>query len=263
MTLTPILEALDLSRSYGGRRAVAGVSLTLHDGQSLALIGPNGAGKSTTLGMLTTAIRPDTGTVRVAGFDAERAARQARGILGVVFQDPALDARMTAADTLRLHAALHRLPRRDVGARVAEVLDWAGLSGVADRATADFSGGMKRRLELARALMHRPRLLVLDEPTLGLDPQGRLDLWARIGALKAQGMAVLMTTHVLSEADTFDRVGILDGGRLVALDTPEALKRAHAGDADATLDEVFFQITGRALRDTAQPLRPTLVRRRA
>lgn len=263
MRAAPIIEARNLCRRFGGRAAVTDVSLTLHEAGSLALIGPNGAGKTTTLGMLTTALRPDSGTVRIAGYDALATPRAARAVLGVLFQDPALDDRMTPRETLRLHAALHGLPRRDTAALVSDALDRAGLSEAADRTIRGFSGGMKRRLELARALMHEPRVLVLDEPTLGLDPQGRLDLWARIGALRAAGMAVLMTTHVLSEAESFDRVGILDGGQLVALDTPGALKRAHAGSEEASLDDVFFHLTGRALRDCQPPLRPALVRRHA
>lgn len=263
MSSAPILDARGLGRRFGGREVVAGLSLSLQEGQSLALIGPNGAGKSTTLGMLTTALRPDAGTAQVGGFDVVRQARQVRGLLGVLFQEPALDERMTPRETLRLHAALHRVPRRDVAASVADALEAAGLVEAADRPVRGFSGGMKRRLELARALMHAPRLLVLDEPTLGLDPQGRLDLWGRIGALRARGMAVLMATHVLTEAESFDRVAILDRGRLVALDTPEALKRAHAGDPAASLEDVFLALTGRALRDEAHPLRPALVRRRA
>ncbi|SDE04008.1 ABC transporter ATP-binding protein [Ruegeria marina] len=263
MSAVPIIEARELSRRFGGRAVVTNVSLNLNEGESLALIGPNGAGKTTTLGMLTTALRPDSGSVRIAGQDALADPRRARAMLGVLFQDPALDDRMTPRETLRLHAALHGLPRRDTAALVADALERAGLSEAADRTIRGFSGGMKRRLELARALMHEPRLLVLDEPTLGLDPQGRLDLWARIGALRASGMAVLMTTHVLSEAESFDRVGILDGGRLVALDTPRALKLAHGGSSEASLDDVFFHLTGRALRDGDAPLRPALVRRRA
>lgn len=263
MTGAAILEASNLGRRFAGREVVSGFSLTLAEGDTVALIGPNGAGKSTTLGMLTTALRPDSGTVHIGGLDARRHPRRARAMLGVLFQEPALDDSMTPRETLHLHAALYGLPRREVPALIADALEGAGLSEAIDRKIRGFSGGMKRRLELARALMHAPRLLVLDEPTLGLDPQGRLDLWARIGALRASGMAVLMTTHVLSEADSFDRVGIIDKGRLLALDSPDALKRAHGGSADASLDDVFFALTGKALRDTAQPIRPALVRRRA
>lgn len=261
MTGGPILVAEGLGRRFDGREAVAGISLTLRAGESLALVGPNGAGKSTTLALLTTALRPDAGRAQVGGFDVLREMRAARGLLGVLFQDPALDDRMTPRETLRLHAALYGLPRRDIPARVCDALGAAGLADVADDAVQGFSGGMKRRLELARALMHGPRLLVMDEPTLGLDPQGRRDLWARIGALRAGGMAVLMSTHILTEAEGFDRVGILDRGRLVALDTPEALKRTHAGDPAARLEDVFLAVTGR-MPEGAAP-RPVLVRRRA
>jgi ABC-2 type transport system ATP-binding protein len=153
---------------------------------------------------------------------------------------------------------LHRLPRRDTKDTIEKALDSVDLTEVADRTIRGFSGGMKRRLELARACMHAPKLLILDEPTLGLDPQGRLDLWARINALRSTGMAVLMTTHVLSEAESFDQVGIIDQGRLVALDTPAALK---SGDTSATLEDVFFQRTGRALRDTQAFCGPKLVGR--
>ena len=263
MSVPPILEAHDLSRRFAGRVAVSGLSLTLGEGESLALIGPNGAGKSTTLGMLTTALRPDSGRVHIAGLDAARHAREVRRLMGVLFQEPALDETMSPRATLALHAALYGLPRRETQGRVADALEAAGLAEVADRHIRGFSGGMKRRLELARALIHAPRFLVLDEPTLGLDPQGRLDLWARIGALRAAGMSVLMTTHALIEAESFDRVGIIDHGRLVALDTPAELKSAHAGSPDGSLEEVFFNLTGRALREGAQPLRPTLVRRQA
>lgn len=263
MTSPAILEASDLGRRFAGREVVSGVSLTLAEGESMALIGPNGAGKSTTLGMLTTALRPDTGSVHIGGLDALRHPRRARAMLGVLFQEPALDDSMTPRETLRLHAALYGLSPREVPALIADALDGAGLPEAGNGKIGGFSGGMKRRLELARALMHGPRLLVLDEPTLGLDPQGRLDLWARIGTLRASGMAVLMTTHVLSEADSFDRVGIIDKGRLLALDSPDALKRAHGGSVDASLDDVFFTLTGKALRDTGQPMRPALVRRRA
>jgi len=263
MSARPILAAHGLTKCFGDVRAVSDVTLSLQAGQSLALIGPNGAGKSTLLGLLTTAISPDRGHAEVGGHDVVDARRGARGVLGVVFQDPALDPSMTPRETLALHAALHGIARRDTAGHVARALHAAGLDAVADASIAGFSGGMKRRLELARALMHGPRLLVLDEPTLGLDPQGRLDLWARITALRAGGMAVLMTTHVLSEAERFDLVGIMDGGRLVALGTPLAQRQRFAGSPLAGLEDVFFHLTGEALRDVHPPARPALVRRPA
>ena len=218
-------------------------------GQSVALVGPNGAGKTTTLGMLTTAVRPDRGHASVCGFDVVADAANVRANLGILFQDPALDDRMTPKETLTLHAALYRLPRGESRAVVDEALSGVELGDVADRAIGGFSGGMKRRLELARALMHKPKLLILDEPTLGLDPQGRVDLWSRINALRAGGMAVLITTHVLTEAEAFDRVGIIDQGRLIAMDTPKALKREVPGGGKASLDDVFFRLTGKAMDD--------------
>lgn len=244
-----ILDCHGLGRSFGGVEAVADVSFALAEGQSLALIGPNGAGKSTTLGMLTTALRPDRGHATVAGADIVTMAAQVRASLGVLFQEPALDDRLSPRQTLRLHAAMHALPRHAWSTAVDQALDWAGLSDQVDRPLRGFSGGMKRRPELARALMHGPRLLVLDEPTLGLDPQGRLDLWARIDGLRAAGMAVLMTTHAMAEAERCDRIGIIDKGRLIAIGTRTELAMAHGGHAHADLEHVFLTLTGRALRD--------------
>ena len=258
-----ILECDGLTRVFGGVTAIDGVGFSMGEGESVALIGPNGAGKSTTLGILTTALRPDAGWARVAGHDVMREPGAVRATLGVLFQDATLDDRMTPRELLAFHAALHGLSRHASDLAVGAALATTGLGEAAERRIRGFSGGMKRRLELARALLNRPRLLVLDEPTLGLDPQGRLDLWARVAALRAEGMAVLLTTHVLGEAESCDRMGILDHGRLVALDTPQALKQTHVGRDDASLDEVFLHLTGRALRDTGAPHRPTLVRRRA
>lgn len=242
-----ILQCEGLGRSYGDTKAVSDVSFTLAEGKSLALIGRNGAGKTTTLGMLTTLVRPDKGRATVLGADILREPERVRAGLGVLFQEPALDSRISPRETLRLHAAMHALSWRDSRERVAEALSWAGLDHVAGRPAGSFSGGMKRRLELARALMHRPRLLILDEPTLGLDPQGRRDLWARIDGLRQSGLAVLLTTHVLTEADRCDRVGVLDEGRIIALDTPEALKHGTTGRADASLEDVFVSLTGQSL----------------
>lgn len=244
-----ILECHGLGRSFGGIMAVDDISFSLAEGETLALIGPNGAGKSTTLGMLTTALRPDRGRAMVAGADIASQAARVRAGLGVLFQDPSLDDRLSPRQTLRLHAAMHGLARRSWGHVIEQSLQWAGLVDQADRPIAGFSGGMKRRLELARSLMHGPRLLILDEPTLGLDPQGRLDLWDRIDRLREGGMAVLMTTHAMPEAERCDRIGIIDKGRLLAIGTRCELALAHAGHAHADLEQVFLTLTGRALRD--------------
>lgn len=250
------IECRDLGRTFGAVKAVEAVSFSMDEGEFLALLGPNGAGKSTLLHMLTTLIAPSRGEARVVGADIRREPERVRAGIGMVFQEPALDERLTARENLRIHAALYRLPR---GAAVERALDWAQLLAAADRPLQTFSGGMKRRLELARALMHAPRLLILDEPTLGLDPQGRRDLWDRIAALRDAGMSVLMTTHVMHEAENCSRVGIIDGGRLVAMGTPAELGIRTLGRPTATLEDVFLHLTGRGLRDTEATPRDRIV----
>jgi ABC-2 type transport system ATP-binding protein len=235
-----------LGRSYGDLVAVEQVSFTMREGEFLGLLGPNGAGKSTLLNMLTTLVAPSRGEATVAGADIRRAPGEVRARLGVVFQDPALDERLTARENLRVHAALYRMNRRAAPEAVARALAWAELEVAADRPVRTFSGGMRRRLELARALMHGPSLLVLDEPTLGLDAQGRRDLWDRITRLRGEGLSVLMTTHNIAEAEACSRVGVVDRGRLVDLGAPSELRARHGG---GTLEDAFVQLTGRAPRD--------------
>ena len=242
------IDIAGVSYLYGAHKAVDGVSLTIREGEFFALLGPNGAGKTTLLNMLMTVKRPDAGKIAIMGHDAVTATDSVRRALGVVFQDPALDDRLTARENLEIHAVLYNLPRRDRARLVTEALDWAELSAHADKRVRGFSGGMKRRLELARALMHGPQVLLLDEPTIGLDPQGRRHLWERIATLRARGMTVLMTTHNLAEAEVCDRVGIIERGRLIAIDTPAALISAHAG-AGGSLEDVFLALTGRQLFD--------------
>lgn len=244
-----VISCQGLGRSFGEVTAVDAVSFAMDEGDFVALLGPNGAGKSTLLGMLATLIAPSRGEARVAGADILRAPERVRAAIGMVFQDPALDDRLTARENLRFHAALYRLPRAGTRAAVAHALDWAELGEAADRSVRTFSGGMKRRLELGRAMMHRPRLLILDEPTLGLDPQGRRDLWDRIAELRRDGLSVLMTTHAMQEAADCSRVGIIDGGRLVAMGTPADLATRTLGRPGASLEDVFLHLTGRGLRD--------------
>ncbi len=255
----PAIVATDLSRRFGEAVAVAGVSFEVRRGEFFALLGPNGAGKSTTIHMLTTILAPTGGKAEVMGFDVVRQAYDVRRQLGMVFQDPALDERLTARENLEIHAVLYGVPRRSRRAAIEGALEWASLREVGDRRVRSFSGGMKRRLELARALMHGPRVLFLDEPTIGLDPQGRRHLWERIDALRAGGMTVLMTTHNLPEADACDRVGIIDAGRMVAIGTPAELKREHGGKPDADLEDVFIALTGRQLRDELATARDLMV----
>lgn len=254
--MEPAIVINELRRTFGKVEAVAGLSLEVQKGEFFALLGPNGAGKSTTLHMLTTILRPTSGTATVMGYDVVRQAALVRRQLGMVFQDPALDDRLTARENLRIHAVLYGLPRSTWKAAVEHALEWGELSDVGDRRVRLYSGGMKRRLELARALMHHPHLLCLDEPTIGLDPQGRHHLWERIADLRTHGMTVLMTTHNLNEAEACDRVGIIDGGKLIAMGEPRALA-AENGAAD--LEDLFLKLTGKKLRDEQATGRERLI----
>ena len=221
------IEVEGLVRDFRkGPRAVDGISLTVEPGEIYGFLGPNGAGKSTTVLMLTTLLPPTGGTARVAGYDIVKEGPQVRASIGAALQEAALDPFLTGRDHLRLQAALHGLPRAERRKRANELLERVGLSEAADRRVKGYSGGMKRRLDLALALVHRPSILFLDEPTTGLDPQSRSALWAEVSRLaREDGVTVFLTTQYLEEADVLaDRVGIIDRGRIVAEDTPEALK---------------------------------------
>ena len=253
------IEIKDVQYRYGDHTAVDRLTLTIEEGEFFALLGPNGAGKTTLLNMLMTVTHPSAGHITIMGHDAVTHTAQVRRTLGVVFQDPALDDRLTAAENLQIHAVLYSLPRADRAAAVARAIEWASLANAGNKPVRSFSGGMKRRLELARALMHEPRILLLDEPTIGLDPQGRRHLWERIASLRQRGMTVLMTTHNLAEAEMCDRVGIIDGGRLVAAGAPRDLIDTHGGGSDATLEDVFIALTGKQLFDESATGRDLLV----
>ncbi len=221
------IEVENLVREFRkGPRAVDGISLTVEPGEIYGFLGPNGAGKSTTVLMLTTLLPPTSGTARVAGYDIVKEGPQVRASIGAALQEAALDPFLTGRDHLRLQAALHGLPRAERKRRASELLERVGLSEAADRRVRGYSGGMKRRLDLALALVHRPSILFLDEPTTGLDPQSRSALWSEMSRLaREDGVTVFLTTQYLEEADVLaDRVGIIDRGRIVAEDTPEALK---------------------------------------
>jgi ABC-2 type transport system ATP-binding protein len=220
------IEAERLVRRFKGVDAVNGIDLTVAPGEIYGFLGPNGAGKSTTVHMLTTLLPPTSGTARVAGYDIVKQGPQVRRAIGAALQEAALDPLLTGRDHMRLQTALHGIPRGERAARSDELLERVGLSLAADRKIRTYSGGMKRRLDLALALVHRPRLLFLDEPTTGLDPQSRNALWAEVGRLaKEEGVTVFLTTQYLEEADVLaDRVGIIDHGRIVAEGTPTALK---------------------------------------
>jgi ABC-2 type transport system ATP-binding protein len=226
-TVTPnSIEVEGLVKQFGDYRAVDGISLHVDPGEVYGFLGPNGAGKSTTVHMLTTLIPPTAGVARIAGFDVDNQGAQVRTTIGVALQAAALDAQLNAWEHMALQTALQGIPKNERKARARELLDRVKLTDVAGRRVGGYSGGMKRRLDLALALVHRPRVLFLDEPTTGLDPQSRTDLWEEVARLvKDEGMTVFLTTQYLEEADVLaDRVGIIDHGEIVAEDTPTALK---------------------------------------
>jgi ABC-2 type transport system ATP-binding protein len=223
----PAIQAEQLVREFKkGPRAVDRIDLAVAPGEIYGFLGPNGAGKSTTVHMLTTLLPPTSGTARVAGFDVVHDGPQVRARIGAALQEAALDPLLTGREHVRLQASLQGLPRADRGRRADELLGRVGLAEAADRKVRGYSGGMKRRLDLALALVHSPRILFLDEPTTGLDVQSRTALWAEVGRLaKDDGVTVFLTTQYLEEADVLaDRVGIIDHGHIVAEGTPSALK---------------------------------------
>jgi len=227
MTDTNGIEVLGLVREFkNGPRAVDGIELAVAPGEIYGFLGPNGAGKSTTTLMLTTLLPPTAGTARVAGHDIVREGPAVRATIGAALQEAALDPLLTGRDHMRLQTTLQGVPKAERRPRGDELLERMGLADAADRKVGGYSGGMKRRLDLALALVHRPRVLFLDEPTTGLDPSSRADLWQEVSRLaREDGVTVFLTTQYLEEADVLaDRVGIIDHGRIVAEGTPDALK---------------------------------------
>jgi ABC-2 type transport system ATP-binding protein len=221
------IEVEGLVREFKkGPRAVDAIDLRVEPGEIYGFLGPNGAGKSTTVLMLTTLLPPTAGTARVGGYDVVKEGPKVRSVIGAALQEAALDPLLTGRDHLRLQATLQGIPRAERKPRAQELLDRVGLAEAADRKVGGYSGGMKRRLDLGLALVHRPRLLFLDEPTTGLDVQSRTSLWDEVSRLaREDGVTVFLTTQYLEEADILaDRVGIIDHGRIVAEGTPEALK---------------------------------------
>lgn len=221
------IVARGLVRHFGDVKAVDGVDLEVHDGEIFGFLGPNGAGKSTTVRMLTTLLKPTAGTAQVAGFDVVSQANDVRRSIGVALQDAAIDPLMTGNELLHLQAVLYGLPTAQVRPRATELLERVGLAGAADRRVGTYSGGMRRRLDLALSLIHQPTVLFLDEPTTGLDPMSRITLWEEVRRLNSEGTTVLLTTQYLEEADQLaDRVAIIDHGKIVKEGTPTELKAA-------------------------------------
>ncbi|HEX4033003.1 MAG TPA: ATP-binding cassette domain-containing protein [Solirubrobacteraceae bacterium] len=236
-----------LSKRYGEIEAVRGIDFEVAPGEIFGFLGPNGAGKSTTISMLCTLVKPSAGTATVAGFDVEHERDTVRRNIGLVFQDTTLDTYLTAEQNMRLHAELYGVPRELIAPRMRQVLEMVGLWERRSSAVATYSGGMKRRLEIARGLMHSPRVLFLDEPTVGLDPQTRSSIWAYIRELKgSEDITIFLTTHYMDEAEYCDRIAIMDKGVIVVLDTPDALKASvgrdrvmlQTDDDDAAIAEI-------------------------
>jgi ABC-2 type transport system ATP-binding protein len=228
MTSPAPIEAQGLVREFGDVVAVAGVDLVVREGEVFGFLGPNGAGKSTTVRMLVTLLRPTRGHAQVAGFDVVRQAHQVRRAIGVALQDAAIDPLMTGRELIRLQAVLHGIPKDAATRRGGELLERVGLSAAADRRVGTYSGGMRRRLDLALALVHEPSVLFLDEPTTGLDPTSRVSLWEEVRRLNRElGTTVFLTTQYLEEADQLaHRIAIIDGGGIVREGVPAQLKAA-------------------------------------
>jgi ABC-2 type transport system ATP-binding protein len=230
-TAPAAIEVEDLVKSYGDVHAVRGVSFSVPPGEVFGFLGPNGAGKSTTINMLCTLVKPTSGTARVSGFDVTTRRDDVRRHIGLVFQDPTLDGYLTAEQNLRFHAELYGIDPAVIPARMDQMLRMVDLADRRATPVMTFSGGMRRRLEIARGLMHSPRVLFLDEPTIGLDPQTRSSIWRYIRALQeTEGTTIFMTTHYMDEAELCDRIAIMDRGEIVVLDTPEALKASVGAD---------------------------------
>jgi ABC-2 type transport system ATP-binding protein len=226
-----MIDVKELRKQFDGFEAVCGVSFDVEAGEVFGFLGPNGAGKTTTINMLCTLAKPTSGHAHVAGHDVVSERDDVRRNIGLVFQEPTLDGYLTAAQNLRLHAELYGVDQSLVPARMQQMLQMVGLWDRRDSAVMTFSGGMRRRLEIARGLMHSPRVLFLDEPTIGLDPQTRSSIWSYIRQLReTEEITIFMTTHYMDEAEFCDRIAIMDQGQIVALDSPEALKETVGAD---------------------------------
>jgi ABC-2 type transport system ATP-binding protein len=225
------IDVAGLTKSYGEIEAVRGIDFTVPVGETFGFLGPNGAGKSTTIKILCTLARPTGGSATVAGHDVTRERDAVRRNIGLVFQDTTLDNYLTGAQNLRFHADLYGVPAAAVAPRMRQVMEMVGLWDRRDSLVMTYSGGMQRRLEIARGLLHAPRVLFLDEPTVGLDPQTRASIWEYINELKGrEDITIFLTTHYMDEAEHCDRIAIIDHGKIVAIDTPEALKASVGKD---------------------------------
>jgi len=243
-----MIDVQDLVKNFAEFEAVKKISFNVQPGEIFAFLGPNGAGKTTTIKMLTTLMRPTVGRIHLDGFDPWVKQREARQRFGIVFQDPSLDGELTAEENLDLHGVLYGVPRRQRIERAERLLKLFELWEKRKERTKLYSGGMKRRLEIARGFLHTPKILFLDEPTLGLDPQSRNHLWTQVKALnESERLTVFLTTHYMDEAERVaQRIAIIDHGAIVALGTPVELMQQTATEK---LEEAFLKLTGSAIRD--------------
>jgi ABC-2 type transport system ATP-binding protein len=226
-----IIQVDGLTRTFRSFVAVDHVSFEVRAGEVFGFLGPNGAGKTTTVRMLCTLLQPSAGAARIAGYDVGRQKSLVRESIGIIFQDPSLDDRLTARENLRFHGIIYKVPRKELRTRIEQGLRLMELEDRADDLVRNYSGGMKRRLEIARGLLHAPKVLFLDEPTIGLDPQTRRRIWEYLIRLRREsGVTIFMTTHYMDEAEYCDRIAIIDHGTIIALDTPSRLKARVQGD---------------------------------
>lgn len=241
------VEVKGLSKQFNGVLAVDNISFEVGKAEVFGFLGPNGAGKTTTINILCTLLMPTSGTAIVNGFDVVSSPNEVRKSIGIIFQDPSLDERLTAYENLNFHGMIYHLSPQKRKECIGELLHMVGLYSKKDHIVRTFSGGMKRRLEIARGLMHRPKILFLDEPTIGLDPQTRRYIWDYILKFSQQEkITIFLTTHYMDEAEICHRTGIIDNGKIVTIDTPKALKEKYNV---SSLNEVFLKITGRDIRE--------------
>ncbi|MFG6117374.1 ATP-binding cassette domain-containing protein [Halobacillus sp. MO56] len=226
-----IISVKDLTKKYKKTEAVKGIDFEVEEGEIFGFLGPNGAGKSTTINMICTMLKPTSGSIVINGYDVNKHKDSVRGSIGIIFQENTLDKKLTAKENLMLHCRFYNVPKGKRQERIQEVLQIVDLIEEQEQRVETFSGGMKRRLEIARGLLHYPKVLFLDEPTVGLDPQTRAHLWEYILKLKEkEGITMFLTTHYLDEAEISDRVAIMDQGEIIAIDSPTALKDQLGGD---------------------------------
>lgn len=238
-----------LTKDYDGVRAVDGLTLEIREAQIFGLLGPNGSGKTTTINCLTGLLKPTQGSVTVEGFDVQTQGREAREVMGVSPQETAVCGYLSGEENVRLFGELYSVPRGTLGTRVDYVLEKMGLTEEEGRRVSKYSGGMKRRVSIAMALVADPKVILLDEPTVGMDPQARRAVWDFVVELREKGKTIVLTTHYMEEAEELcDEVGIIDHGKLIALGSPSELKAQH-GARD--MEEVFIQLTGRRIREGA------------